>query len=103
MNKDEILQELVEIIDEHMIDIDDRLDDFLMGVESEEVTREMRFIDDLDIDSLSAVQIATCVEEHFDIKISNEALGLAVTVGQAVDYIWQALQSKTQEVLTPAE
>jgi acyl carrier protein len=51
------------------------------------VTPEKSFIDDLDIDSLSMVEIAVQAEDKFGVKIPDEQLAELKTVGDAVDYI----------------
>jgi acyl carrier protein len=75
MNNDEILTALGEIVEE------------IAGVEASEVTAEKSFVDDLDIDSLSMVEIAVQAEDRFGVKIPDDALADLKTVGDAVDYI----------------
>jgi acyl carrier protein len=75
MNNDEILSALGEIVEE------------IAGVEASEVTAEKSFVDDLDIDSLSMVEIAVQAEDRFGVKIPDDALADLKTVGDAVDYI----------------
>ena len=53
MTNEEILGGLAEIVNE------------VAGVDTSEVTREKSFVDDLDIDSLSMVEIAVQVEDRF--------------------------------------
>ena len=57
------------------------------GVETADVTPEKSFVDDLDVDSLSMVEVAVAAEEKFGIKIPDEELGNLKTVKDAVDYI----------------
>jgi acyl carrier protein len=45
------------------------------------------FRDDLDIDSLSMVEIATAAEDRFGVRIPDEALADLVTVDDAVEFI----------------
>jgi acyl carrier protein len=44
-------------------------------------------VDDLDIDSLSMVEIAVQAEDKFGVKIPDDQLAELKTVGDAVDYI----------------
>ena len=44
-------------------------------------------VDDLDIDSLSMVEIAVQAEDRFGVKIPDEQLAQLKTVSDAVDYI----------------
>jgi acyl carrier protein len=53
------------------------------GVDAAEVT----FVDDLDIDSLSMVEIAVQAEDRFGVKIPDDQLAQLKTVSDAVDYI----------------
>jgi acyl carrier protein len=57
------------------------------GVDASEVTIDKSFVDDLDIDSLSMVEIAVQAEDKFGVKIPDDELANLKTVGDAVDYI----------------
>ena len=57
------------------------------GVDAAEVTPEKSFVDDLDIDSLSMVEIAVQAEDKFGVKIPDDELAKLTTVSDAVDYI----------------
>jgi acyl carrier protein len=71
----EILAGLAEIVEE------------VAGIEKAEVTADKTFVDDLDIDSLSMVEIAVQAEDKFGVKIPDDQLAELKTVGDAVDYI----------------
>lgn len=75
VTEQEILAGLGEIIEE------------IVGIPAAEVTPEKSFIDDLDIDSLSMVEIAVQAEDKFGVKIPDDQLAELKTVGDAVDYI----------------
>ncbi|MBD8505580.1 MULTISPECIES: meromycolate extension acyl carrier protein AcpM [Lolliginicoccus] len=66
------------------------------GIEPSEVTIEKSFVDDLDIDSLSMVEIAVQTEDKYGIKIPDEDLASLRTVGDAVSYI-QKLEAEGVE------
>jgi acyl carrier protein len=51
------------------------------------VTPEKSFVDDLDIDSLSMVEIAVQAEDRFGVKIPDDQLAQLKHVSDAVDYI----------------
>ena len=51
------------------------------------VTLEAKLKDDLDTDSLDAVELNMALEEAFDISIADEDLASFVTVKDIVDYI----------------
>jgi acyl carrier protein len=55
-----------------------------------DVTVDKSFIDDLDVDSLSMVEVAMAAEEKFGVKIPDEELANLKTVGDAVAYIEKA-------------
>ena len=57
------------------------------GIDAAEVTPEKSFVDDLDIDSLSMVEIAVQAEDRFGVKIPDDHLAQLKTVSDAVDYI----------------
>ena len=71
----DILTGLAEIVEE------------VAGVSPDDVTAEKSFVDDLDIDSLSMVEIAVQAEDKFGVKIPDDELANLKTVGDAVNYI----------------
>ncbi|HEY8374062.1 MAG TPA: acyl carrier protein [Pseudonocardiaceae bacterium] len=75
MTNEEILKGLAEIVEE------------VAGVSASDVTLEKAFVDDLDIDSLSMVEIAVQAEDKFGVKIPDDELANLKTVGDAVNYI----------------
>ena len=78
MSQQEILAELAQIVNE------------IAGVPVGDVTPEKGFLDDLDVDSLSMVEIATAAEDKFGIRIPDDDLKDLKTVGDALRYIEQA-------------
>ncbi len=52
-----------------------------------DVSDEKSFADDLDVDSLSMVEVAMAAEEKFGVKIPDDELPKLKTVGDAVYYI----------------
>ena len=75
LTENDILEGLAEIVEE------------VAGVAVEDVTPEKSFVDDLDIDSLSMVEIAVQAEDKFGVKIPDDELANLKTVGDAVTYI----------------
>ncbi|HLD94264.1 MAG TPA: acyl carrier protein [Anaerolineales bacterium] len=59
----------------------------LLGVDAGKVTREARFREDLEADSLDIVELIMALEDKMGIEISDEDAQSITTVGQAVDYI----------------
>jgi len=58
-----------------------------LGVQSDKITLEAKFIDDLGADSLDTVELIMQFEEEFEIEIPDEDAEKIMSVGQAVDYI----------------
>jgi acyl carrier protein len=59
----------------------------LLGADETKVTREARFREDLEADSLDIVELIMALEDKMSIEISDEDAQKITTVGQAVDYI----------------
>jgi acyl carrier protein len=57
------------------------------GVTPADATPEKSFTDDLDVDSLSMVEIATAVEDKFGVAIPDDELANIKTVGDAISFI----------------
>ncbi len=58
-----------------------------LGVNTEEVTEEASFIDDLGADSLDTVELVMALEEAFDLQVPDEDAEKLTTVGAAIKYI----------------
>ncbi|RJO78942.1 acyl carrier protein [Nocardia panacis] len=84
LTQEEIVEELGKIIEE------------VTGIEPSEVTIEKAFVEDLDIDSLSMVEIAVQFEDKYGVKIPDEDLASLKTVGDAVVYV-QKLEAENAE------
>ncbi|MFJ1701991.1 acyl carrier protein [Kitasatospora sp. NBC_00374] len=73
--KDEVLAGLAEIVNE------------IAGIPAEDVELDKSFTDDLDVDSLSMVEVVVAAEERFGAKIPDDEVKNLKTVGDAVDFI----------------
>lgn len=58
-----------------------------LGVDTEEVTLEASFSDDLGADSLDLFELVMSIEDEFGVTIPNEELVNIKTVKDAADYI----------------
>jgi acyl carrier protein len=76
--KEEIIEGLADIVNE------------IAGIPTEDVKEEKSFTDDLDVDSLSMVEVVVAAEERFGVKIPDDDVKNLSTVGDAVNYIQQA-------------
>ena len=56
-------------------------------MDTEEITPDTTFVDDLGADSLDVFQIVMGIEEEFDIEIPAEEVEQIVSVGDAVEQI----------------
>ena len=57
------------------------------GIDAAEVTPEKSFVDDLDIDSLSMVEIAVAAQDEFGVEIPDDQLKHLKTVKDVVSFI----------------
>jgi acyl carrier protein len=71
----EILEGLGEIVEE------------IAGVPAAEVTPSKSFVDDLDIDSLSMVEIAVAAQDKFGVEIPDDQLKDLTTVQDVVNFV----------------
>jgi acyl carrier protein len=71
----EILSGLAEIVEE------------VAGIDAGEVSADKSFVDDLDIDSLSMVEIAVAAQDEFGVEIPDEQLKHLKTVKDVINFI----------------
>jgi len=77
----DIRAELAEIVEE------------VAGVPADDVQNDKAFVADLDVDSLSMVEIVVAAEEKFGVRIPDEEVKNLKTVGDAVTFIEKAQAS----------
>ena len=78
MSEEEVLAGIAEIVNE------------IAGVPAESVKSEASFTDDLDLDSLTMVEVVVACEEKFNVRIPDDDVPGLKTVGDAVAYVKQA-------------
>ena len=78
MSEQEILEGLAAIVNE------------VAGTPVADVLPEKSFVDDLDIDSLSMVEVVMAAEDKFGVTIPDNEVKNLTTVGDAVSYIVKA-------------
>ena len=59
----------------------------VLQVPADKVTKEARFAEDLDADSLDLVELVMALEETFDVSVEETELEGIETIGQAYDLI----------------
>jgi acyl carrier protein len=82
MSPEEITAEIAAVVEE------------VAGVEASKVVPSASFLDDLDIDSLTMVEVVVAAEEKFGIRIPDSDIEGLSTVADVVDYVQKA-QSAT--------
>jgi acyl carrier protein len=78
LSQEEIRQGLAEIVNE------------VAGIPADDVQLDKSFTDDLDVDSLSMVEVVVAAEERFGVTIPDDDVKSLRTVGDAVAYIERA-------------
>ena len=78
LSRTELVAALAEVLEE------------VAGTPTEKVVETATFYFDLDIDSLTMVEVVVACEERFDVRIPDDALEGLRTVGDAVDLIAKA-------------
>lgn len=58
-----------------------------LNVDSDDITMETSFVDDLEADSIALFELIMAVEDEFDIEIDDEEIEGISTVGDIVDYL----------------
>ena len=59
----------------------------VLSVDEAKVTKEARFAEDLDADSLDLVELVMALEEEFDVSVEEEELEGIETVGAAYELV----------------
>lgn len=75
MSEQEILSGIAEIVNE------------VAGIPADEVQPGKSFVDDLDVDSLSMVEIAVAAQDKFGVEIPDEEMQNLRTVSDVIAYI----------------
>jgi acyl carrier protein len=75
---EEIRTELAEIVNE------------VTGIPADDVQLDKSFTDDLDVDSLSMVEVVVAAEDKFSVRIPDDEVKNLKTVGDAVSFIEKA-------------
>src|SRR5215211_5345172 len=75
MTREEVIAGLAEILEE------------VAGVDPSDVSEEKSFTEELDVDSLSMVEVVVAAEEKFGVKIPDDEVQNLKTVGDAADFV----------------
>ena len=74
LSQAEVLAGLKEIVEE------------VAGIPAASIEMDKNFTDDLDVDSLSMVEVVVAAEERFGVKIPDDQVSELATVGDAVNW-----------------
>ena len=64
------------------------------GFDEEEIRPDANFYNDLEIDSIKAIEITVAIEKKFKISVRDEDVPNITTVRQAVELVHQLLNQK---------
>ena len=78
LSPDAVLAGLKEIVEE------------VAGIPAASIELGKNFTDDLDVDSISMVEVVVAAEERFGVKIPDDKVTELATVGDAVNFIVNA-------------
>jgi len=70
----------------------------IIEVEPEKLADEAKFVDDLGVDSLMALEILASLEKKYRVKIPEDKLMSLVNLKQTVELMEEVLKTQTQSV-----
>jgi len=65
------------------------------GFDEEEITPDKNFFDDLEIDSIKAIEITVAIEKKFKISVRDEDVPNITTVKEAVALVNKLMEEKS--------
>ncbi len=68
----------------------------ILGVEDAKVTRDARFADELEADSIDLLEVVAALETEYEVTFDEERVYDIVTVGEAFDLL-QSAEAAEQE------
>ncbi len=66
----------------------------ISGSEENEITIDTNIVEDLDVDSIKAIEITVAIEKKFKIMVRDEDVPKIVSVKQAVDLVKKLLEQR---------
>ena len=85
MNKEEILYKVEDVV------VD------LLAIDRAKIKPETKLYEDLDFDSIDAIELILQLEEKYDEKISADKLKSARTIQDVVDCLYELLLAREEE------
>jgi acyl carrier protein len=68
------------------------------GVEEDEINSGSKLVEDLEIDSIKAIEIVVAIEKKFNIRIRDEDVPKITTVNQATEVVNSLLDQSASDV-----
>ena len=68
------------------------------GFEEEEIALDTKLADELEVDSIKAIEITVAIEKKFKISVRDEDVPKITTVRQTVDLVKQLLNHQSPDV-----
>ena len=65
----------------------------LFGKKPEELTEDLRFVEDLNAKSVHYSQITTLLEDEFDVEIPYMTFRRRKTIGEAIEYVYDLVEN----------
>lgn len=66
----------------------------IAGVEAEEIAPDANLVEDLEIDSIKAIEITVAIEKKFKVSVRDEDVPKIMTLQQAVSLVRDLLEQK---------
>ncbi len=82
MNNNNVEKEIIKIISD------------VSGFDEEEITPETNLTNDLEVDSIKAIEITVAIEKKFKISVRDEDIPNITTVRDAVELVNKLLEQK---------
>lgn len=70
----------------------------ISGFEVDEITIDTNIVEDLEVDSIKAIEIAVAIEKKFKVSVRDEDVPKIVSVKQAVDLVGKLLAQGSANV-----
>jgi len=64
------------------------------GADEQEITIETKFAEDLEVDSIKAIEITVAIEKKFKVSVRDEDVPNIMTMRQAVELVTRLLKQK---------
>ena len=64
------------------------------GADAQEITMETKFAEDLEVDSIKAIEITVAIEKKFKVSVRDEDVPNIMTMRQAVDLVSNLIAQK---------